>query len=139
FDFQDLFSEGFAFDEITGDVRIQDGVMKSDNLKLVGPSARVAISGETNIADETQKLKVRVQPTLTGTVSVGAAALLLANPILGAAVGAGTLLAQTAMKDPIEQMFANEYAVTGKWADPVVERRARTPATAAAPAETSKQ
>ena len=139
FDFQDLFGEGFAFDEITGDVRIQDGVMKSDNLKIVGPSARVTIAGETNIASETQKLRVRVQPTLSGTISVGAAAFLLANPILGAAVGAGTLLAQTAMKDPIEQMFANEYVVTGNWSDPIVERVGRSPATAAAPAETIKQ
>ncbi|HWZ71894.1 MAG TPA: YhdP family protein [Casimicrobiaceae bacterium] len=138
FDFQDLFGEGFAFDEITGDVRIQDGVMKCDNLKIVGPSARVSIAGETNIADETQKLRVRVQPTLSGTVSVGAAALLLANPILGAAVGAGTLLAQTALKDPIEQMFAYEYAVSGSWSDPIVERTGR-PATAAVPAQTTKQ
>lgn len=138
FDFQDIFGEGFAFDEITGDVRVQDGVMKSDNLKIVGPSARVAIAGETNLASESQKLRVRVQPTLSGTVSVGAAALLLANPILGAAVGAGTLLAQTAMKDPIEQIFANEYVVSGNWSDPIVERVGRS-ATAAAPAEAGKQ
>ena len=139
FDFQDLFGEGFAFDEITGDVRIQDGVMKSDNLKIVGPSARVLIAGETDIASETQKLRVRVQPTLSGTISVGAAALLLANPILGAAVGAGTLFAQTAMKDPIEQMFAYEYAVSGSWSDPLVARTGRSPPTAAVPAETIKQ
>ena len=139
FDFQDLFGEGLAFDEITGDVRIQDGVMKSDDLKIIGPSVRVTIAGETNIASETQRLRVRVQPTLSGAISAGAAALLLANPILGAAVGAGALLAQTAMKDPIEQMFASEYTVSGSWADPVVERTGRNPATAAAPAETIKQ
>ena len=39
-------------------------------------------------------------------MSVGAAALLLANPIIGAAVYAGSLLAQKAMQDPIEQMFS---------------------------------
>jgi uncharacterized protein YhdP len=139
FDFQDLFGEGFAFDEITGDVRIQDGIMKSDNLRIVGPSARVTIAGETDIARETQRLKVRVQPTLSGTVSVGAAALLLANPILGAAVGAGSLLAQTVLKDPIEQIFAYEYVVAGNWSDPTVERTARTAATTAGPGETVKQ
>ncbi|MEO8565410.1 MAG: YhdP family protein, partial [Betaproteobacteria bacterium] len=117
FDFQDLFAEGFAFDEITGDVRIQNGVMKSDNLKIVGPSARVAIQGETDIARETQHLSVRVQPTLSAGVSVGAAALLLANPVIGAAVYAGSLLAQKAMQDPIEQMFSFGYAVTGSWSD----------------------
>lgn len=134
FDFQDLFAEGFAFDEITGDVRIQNGVMKSDNLKIVGPSARVAIQGETDIARETQRLSVRVQPTLSAGVSVGAAALLLANPVVGAAVAAGSLLAQKAMQDPIEQIFSYGYAVTGGWSDPIVEREGRFAAPAAAAA-----
>ena len=134
FDFQDIFAEGFAFDEITGDVRIQNGVLKSDNLKLVGPSAHVSIQGEADIARETQHLNVRVQPTLSAGVSVGAAALLLANPVIGAAVAAGSLLAQKAMQDPIEQIFSYGYAVTGSWSDPVVEREGRFPAPAAAAA-----
>ncbi|HET9765156.1 MAG TPA: YhdP family protein [Casimicrobiaceae bacterium] len=127
FDFRDLFGQGFAFDQVTGDVRIENGVMKSDNLRIVGPAARVSISGETDLAKESQQLKVRVQPTLSAGVSVGAAVLLLANPIIGAAVGAGSLLAQKALQDPIEQMFAYEYAVSGSWSDPVVERVNRQP------------
>ncbi|MEP6996466.1 MAG: YhdP family protein [Betaproteobacteria bacterium] len=134
FDFQDLFGEGFAFDEITGDVRIQNGVMKSDDLKIVGPPARVTIKGETDIARETQHLSVHVQPTLSAGVSVGAAALLLANPVIGAAVYAGSLFAQKAMQDPIEQMFSYGYAVTGSWSDPIVEREGRFPGPAAAAA-----
>ncbi len=137
FDFQDLFGEGFAFDDISGDVRVQDGVMKSDDLKIVGPSARVGISGEADIARETQQLRVRVQPTLSGSVSVGAAALLLANPLVGAAVAAGSLLAQTIMQDPIEKMFAYEYAVTGSWADPIVARDGKTSAAPPAAASTA--
>lgn len=142
FDFQDLFAEGFAFDEITGDVRVQNGVMRSDNLKIVGPSARVAIQGDTDIARETQHLTVHVQPSLSGGVSVGAAALLLANPVIGAAVAAGSLLAQKAMQDPIEQIFSYGYTVSGSWSDPVVERQGRFPAPAAAAAtqpETTRQ
>jgi uncharacterized protein YhdP len=126
-DFHDLFGEGFAFDQLTGDVRIENGVMKSDNVRIVGPAARVAISGETDLAKETQKLKVRVQPTLSAGVSVGAAVLLLANPIIGAAVAAGSLLAQKVLQDPIEQIFSYEYVVTGSWSDPVVERAGRQP------------
>jgi uncharacterized protein (TIGR02099 family) len=133
-DFRDLFGEGFAFDEITGDVRIQNGIMKSDNLRIVGPAARVAISGEADIAKETQRLKVRVQPTLSAGVSVGAAVLLLANPIVGAAVGAGSLLAQKVLQDPIEQIFSYEYAVSGGWTDPQVERTGRQPAAVVGPA-----
>jgi uncharacterized protein (TIGR02099 family) len=131
FDFKDLFGEGFAFDEVTGDVRIENGVMKSDNVRIVGPAARVSISGETDIAKETQQLKVRVQPTLSAGVSVGAAVLLLANPIIGAAVGAGSLLAQKVLQDPIEQMFSYEYTIGGSWSDPLVERSGRQPATPA--------
>ncbi len=104
-DFRDVFSEGFAFDEIIGNVRIVNGVMSTDNLALIGPAAKVNIAGETDLAKETQRLAVRVQPSLSGGVSAGAALLFLANPIVGAAVGAGSLLAQKVLKDPIEQMF----------------------------------
>ena len=120
FDYQDLFGEGFAFDEITGDVLIDNGVMKSDNVRIVGPAANVTMSGETNLARETQQLKVHVQPSLSSSVSMGTAALLLANPIIGAAVGAGTLLAQ--------QMFASDYVIGGTWSDPTVERASRAAA-----------
>jgi len=121
-DFQDVFSEGFAFDEITGDVRVTNGVMKTDNLRLIGPAAKVNIAGDTDLAKETQRLTVRVQPALSSGVSAGAALLFFANPIVGAAVGAGTLLAQSVLKDPIEQFFSYEYTVTGGWSDPIVTR-----------------
>jgi uncharacterized protein YhdP len=76
-----------------------------------------------------------VQPALSSSISAGAAALFIANPLLGAAVGAGTLLAQKVFKDPIEQLFSYEYAVSGGWSDPVVERISNR--TAAAPAQTT--
>ena len=129
-DFTDVFSEGFAFDQITGDVTIQNGVLKTGNLGLNGPAAKVNIAGEADLAKETQHLTVRVQPALSGGVSAGAALLFLANPIVGAAVGAGSLLAQKM------QIFNYEYSVTGSWADPIVGRRG--PVTAAAPADPAK-
>ena len=48
-------------------------------------------------------------------------------PIIGAAIGDGTWIAQTIMQDPIEQMFAQRYVVTGSWSDPQVERGSGTP------------
>jgi uncharacterized protein YhdP len=47
--------------------------------------------------------------------------------MIAAVVGAGTLLAQKVLKDPIEQMFSYEYRVTGQWSDPVVTRVGREP------------
>jgi hypothetical protein len=109
-DFRDVFSEGFAFDTIAGKTTITKGVMATGDLRLAGPAARVDISGEADLAKETQRLNVRVLPSLSSTFSgataAGALLLLAANPLVAAAVGAGTLLAQKVMKDPLEQMFA---------------------------------
>jgi uncharacterized protein (TIGR02099 family) len=121
-DFRDVFSEGFAFDNVVGTVRIDNGVMHTDQFRLVGPAAAVDIAGDVDLARETQQLRVRVQPSLSSSVSAGAAALFLANPLIGAAVGAGTLLAQKMLNNPIEQIFSYEYGVSGSWDDPLVQR-----------------
>jgi uncharacterized protein YhdP len=121
-DFRDVFSEGFAFDDIAGEVRIEKGQMHTDNLTLAGPAAAVGIKGSVDLGQETQQLVVRVTPSLSSGVSAGAAVLFLANPLVGAAVGAGALLAQKLFNNPIDQMFSYEYRVTGPWADPLVER-----------------
>jgi uncharacterized protein YhdP len=139
-DYSDVFSEGFAFDDISGSVKIASGVMSTSDLKLVGPAAKVDISGETDLARETQRLAVRVQPALSSTVSAGAALLFLANPLVGAAIGAGSLFAQTLLQDPLEKMFRYDYTVTGSWSDPVVLKSgsaSAVPATAALPNSTS--
>src|SRR5439155_16972657 len=107
-----------AFDTVTATVRIQKGVMHTDAFKLAGPAAAVDIAGDVDLARETQQLRVRVQPSLSSSVSAGAAALFIANPLIGAAIGAGTLLAQKMLNNPIEQLFAYEYSVSGAWDDP---------------------
>jgi uncharacterized protein (TIGR02099 family) len=127
-DFHDVFSEGFAFDEAKGDVAIVNGVMRTDAFAINGTAARITIKGDADLKRETQALDVHVQPSLATGVSAGAAALLVAaNPMIAAVVGAGTLLAQKVLKDPIEQMFSYEYRVTGQWSDPVVARVGREP------------
>jgi len=124
-------------------VRIQNGVMQSNDLKISGPAARVQIAGDADLAKETQQLNVRVQPSLATSFSAGTAGaamlLLAANPVLAAAVGAGTLLAQKIMQDPIENLFSYEYRVTGSWTDPVVARVARSTASAAPAASAESQ
>ena len=79
-DFRDIFSEGFTFDQINGTVRVDRGILTTDNLRLLGPAAKVEITGDADLAQETQRLHVRVQPTLSAGVSAGAALLFLANP-----------------------------------------------------------
>lgn len=119
-DFRDIFSEGFAFDSIVGAAKIDKGVMMTDELRIRGPSAKVLLSGQADLVAETQNLKVRVQPALGETLAVGA---MLANPAAGAVAWA----AQKILNDPLDQIFAFEYAVTGGWSDPKVEKIVRKP------------
>ena len=118
-DFRDVFSDGFAFDDIVGTVAIHQGIAHTENFRIQGPSARVLMKGAVDLARETQKLRVRVTPYLSEGVSIAGA--LIGGPLAGVA----TLLAQKMLKDPIDQMAAYEYEVTGTWKDPQVVKVAR--------------
>ncbi|MDE2583909.1 MAG: TIGR02099 family protein [Betaproteobacteria bacterium] len=120
-DFRDVFSDGFAFDSIDGTFQVHDGLMKTSDLAIDGPAAKVNLKGEVNVSDETQNLKVRVQPALGSTLALGTA--VLAHPVVGVA----TLLAQKILQNPLDQVFAFEYQVSGTWDDPKVEKLGSTP------------
>ncbi len=122
-DFRDIFSDGFAFDTITATAAVAQGVLRTQDFMMRGPSAQVAMSGSIDLTHETQSLRVRVVPSVGDSLSV--AGLMLANPL----AGVGAFLAQRLLKDPLGQVFAYEYAVSGTWTDPKVEKLAReTPA-----------
>lgn len=128
-DFRDVFSAGFAFDTITASARVTQGVMATEDFVMIGPAAAVTMKGRTDIGTETQDLQVRVVPDV-GSGVAAAAGIALLNPL----IGAGTLLAQALLKNPIGQMFAYEYAVTGTWTDPkIVKVAAADPAAPVAP------
>ncbi len=115
-DFRDVFSEGFAFDSIIGALKIDRGVASAENFRMQGPSARVVMTGDVDLTRETQKVKVRVVPHLSESVSIAGA--LIGGPVAGVAA----FIAQKLLKDPIEQLAAFEYNVTGSWSDPRVAK-----------------
>jgi uncharacterized protein (TIGR02099 family) len=116
FDFRDLFEQGFAFDSVTGDVAIDDGVARTNNLRMRGPAAVVLMEGRADIGRETQDLRVVVVPEINaGTAS-------LAYAIINPAVGIGTFLAQYFLRKPLIEAGTREFHVSGPWDDPKVER-----------------
>lgn len=121
-DFRDIFSEGFAFDEISGNVHLEKGSAYAKDLRMNGPAAKIRMSGVIDLDREAQNLRVNIQPRLEDTMAVAGA--LLGGPV----VGLGTLLASKVLKDPIGQAVTFEYAVTGNWAEPVIAKIPRTPA-----------
>lgn len=114
-DFRDVFSEGFAFDKISGDSQMAKGVLSTDNLLIIGPAAHILFRGSADVGLETQNIGVRIVPTIGDNVAVAA---VVANPV----VGVTAFLLSRALKDPIGQLIAYEYHITGTWRDPKIEQ-----------------
>ena len=120
-DFRDVFSEGFAFDFVRGDARIDQGVLFTNNLQMKGVNAAVLMEGTADLAREQQDLKVVVVPEINaGTASLIATAI---NP----AIGLGSFLAQFLLRQPLQSAGTQEFHVSGSWADPQVAKVDRTP------------
>jgi uncharacterized protein (TIGR02099 family) len=116
-DFRDVFSEGFAFDNVVGDANIQQGIAKTKNFKMSSINAAVLIEGNADIVKEMQDLHVAVVPDL----NAGAASVVYAlavNPV----IGLGTFLAQLLFRDPLKRAFTYEYTITGPWKNPIVTK-----------------
>jgi uncharacterized protein (TIGR02099 family) len=115
-DFRDVFSEGFAFDFLRGDVHVSQGIARTNNLQMKGVNAAVLMDGTADIAHETQDIKVVVVPEINaGTASLIATVI---NP----AVGLGTFLAQWVLRRPLMDSATQEFHIDGSWADPQVTK-----------------
>ena len=115
-DFRDVFSEGFAFDWLRGDVAISQGVATTRDLRMKGVNAAVLMQGSADIARETQDLRVVVVPEINaGTASLLAYAV---NP----AMAVGSFLAQWLLRQPLNDANTQEFHVSGPWGDPQIRR-----------------
>ena len=130
-DFRDLFSEGFAFDNVTGDVVIERGVASTKDLRMRSATAAVLMSGHTDLKAETQDLDVIIVPEINaGAASLAYAAI---NPV----IGIGTFLAQLFLRSPLTEAGTREVHVTGTWSAPKVDEVEHKAAVAAAAAAAS--
>jgi len=114
-DFRDVFSKGFQFDRIAADAQINRGLMAIREFRMHGSAAQVEMSGEVDLANETQNLRVRVVPSLGDSASTVLAFL---NPLLVFPAA----LAQRILKDPLGHIFAFDYSISGTWDDPKVAK-----------------
>jgi len=130
-DFRDLFSEGFAFDNVTGDVVIDRGVASTKDLRMRSATAAVLMSGRTDLKAETQDIDVIIVPDINaGAASLAYAAI---NPV----IGIGTFLAQLFLRSPLTEAGTREVHVTGTWSAPKVDEVEHKAAVAAAAAAAS--
>lgn len=122
-DFRDFFEKGFAFDHITGDVRLAQGTANINNLTIRGPAAEIHVRGSADLRTQRFDQTVDVFPKSGGLLTaVGA----LAGGPVGAAVGA---VANAVLEKPLQNIGAKTYRVTGPWQSPKVEVISRSGST----------
>ncbi|SAK51580.1 hypothetical protein AWB81_00951 [Caballeronia arationis] len=114
--FDDVVGKGLPFEKITGTAKIENGIGRTDNFTMVTSPARVELKGFVNLPTQSQDLHALVIPTVSaGAVALGAAVI---NPLLGL----GTLAADLVLSKSISKAFARDYAITGTWSKPVIQR-----------------
>lgn len=123
-DFRDVFSEGFAFDSIEGDVHLARGVAYLPDLVIKGPAAIVHMRGKIDLGKEEQDLRVTIQPRLDESLAMAGA--ILGGPV----VGVGTLVATKLLRSPVSKAATYEYLIQGSWTEPIVSKLARPQAPA---------
>lgn len=113
-DFRDVFSEGFAFDFVRGNVQVTQGIARTNNLQMKGVTAAVFIEGEADVLRETQDLNAIIIPDLsTGTASL---VTTLINPVSGISAFFG----QALLRQPLQEAGTRQFHVTGTWAEPQI-------------------
>jgi uncharacterized protein (TIGR02099 family) len=113
-DFRDLTDAGMRFDRIGGRFQLEDGIARTEDLALTGPSLRLQIRGDVDLANRRLDQRVTVLPGMSGGITLGAT--LLGGP----AAGVLMLIAQELLEKPLDQITQFGYRVRGPWEQPEV-------------------
>ena len=123
-DFSDLLGKGLAFDSIEADFKLDGGNAYTDNLRLRGPAADVAVSGRAGIGAQDYDQIATVTPQVADNLPVAGA---LFGPV-GIGIGAMLYLAGNIfspldhLNESINNMLSYQYTITGTWQQPVIEK-----------------
>jgi uncharacterized protein (TIGR02099 family) len=113
-DFGDVFGKGFGFDAITGDFTLKNGNAYTDNVKIKGPAADIAITGRTGLRARDYDQQVLVRPHVGSSL-----------PVVGAVIGgpigvAAGLAVQGVLGRGLSHVITQRYHIGGTWDKPVI-------------------
>ncbi|MBV5344734.1 MAG: hypothetical protein JZU63_03980, partial [Rhodoferax sp.] len=101
----------------------EKGMASTRNLQMKGVNAVVQMEGSSDLARETQNLRVVILPEVdAGTAS------LVAGLALNPAIGLSTFLAQLFLRQPLIRANSQEFVIDGTWREPRVTKAGATPA-----------
>ena len=117
-DFRDVFNRGLSFDKITGHFRLERGVAYTDDLEMSSRTAKILLSGKTDLANQQYDQTIVVLP------HVGQA-LPMVGALTGGVAGAAAMLAvQGLIGKSLDESNGVVYRLTGPWSDPDIQRLA---------------
>ncbi|HEY0962707.1 MAG TPA: YhdP family protein [Pseudomonadales bacterium] len=122
-DFSDIFQSGYNFDSISASLALERGVVTTRTPAVIdGPSSKISINGEIDLAQETIAADMEVQIPLGQNVSM-LAGLLGAWPL-----ALSTYLASIIFADTVADFATVIYRLDGPWENPSAGFEAPAPA-----------
>jgi len=113
-DFSDVYTTGLAFDELSGSISINNGVVDIDDpIEILGPSANILLMGQTDMNDETLDMDMRLSVPVSGTLPL-AAVVAGINPLIGGIM----LIGQGVWGGVVDQFTGVDYRIAGTWDEP---------------------
>ena len=119
FDFRDIFNDGLYFKKMAFTAKLNNGMLRNDDLLLESNSGELKGHGLVDLARKQINYQVTFSPTLTG--GFGVAAGFAVTPVTGIAVLAATTLLQPVF-DVITQV---SYSVEGDLTKPKITEMGR--------------
>ncbi|MBL4865353.1 MAG: TIGR02099 family protein [Pseudomonadales bacterium] len=113
-DFGDLYKKGLAFDTFGGNLSIKEGLVKTDNFSLKGPSTQMEMKGTIDI--NTHAVFQRIEVTLP----VGRHLVLPVAVVGGLPLAATLYVVDKAIGDQLNKLTTIRFQLKGNWDDPKV-------------------
>jgi len=114
-DFSDVTNAGFSFDQLSGTLNINSGDIKADHIIILGPSAKIKITGRVVLASKQLDLFTEVTTKIGATLPL-AVAIAAGNPVVGAAIWLFDHVSGAKMTE----FKVQKYKIIGTWEKPEV-------------------
>lgn len=119
-DFSDVFGEGMYFNSFSGNLQIDNGVVKTTDTEMDAIAGNMKVRGYTDLTTESLNYDIRFVPQLASSVPT---VVLLSTSAWTLGLGAFAL---TKVLEPVIEIISEiRFRVTGTMADPVVEELER--------------
>ena len=114
-DFKDAGS-GFAYDDVTGNIELNKGIARTDDLLVDSPVANILAVGKVDLRNKQLDQLVTVTPQVAGTMPV------VGGLLMGTGVIPLVWLIERLFGSDMDEALSQQYHIKGPWAKPVVER-----------------